>query len=129
MSREELRDGYVAPDGRLYEAAAYFDRVDDLYLKGRVTIDRAWQDYASSPSLGRARRNGVLWLQSLGLFARLLIKVPEPCLRRIYRQRFLAFLRARPEPQVLRIYALKCAIHWHMHLFVRHPSAAARAHW
>lgn len=26
---------------------------------------------------------------------------------------------ARPEPAGARIYALKCAVHWHMHQFVR----------
>jgi hypothetical protein len=119
MSRDELSDGYVRLMADLYEASAYFDRVDDLYLNARVTIDRAWQAYARAHPWVRARRDAVLWLQSLALFARLLIKIPEPALRRIYRRRFLAFLRARPEPQVLRVYALKCAIHWHMHVFVR----------
>jgi radical SAM superfamily enzyme YgiQ (UPF0313 family) len=119
MSRDELSDGYVRLMADLYEPAAYFGRVDDLYLKARVTIDRAWQAHASSHPWVRVRRDAVLWFQSLALFARLLIKIPEPHLRRIYRQRFLAFLRARPEPQVLRVYALKCAIHWHMHVFVR----------
>jgi hypothetical protein len=60
-----------------------------------------------------------LWLESLGLFLRVLVKVPDPSLRRIYRQRFWSFFRARPEPSLLRIYALKCAIHWHMHKFIR----------
>ncbi len=93
-NRDELSDGYVRLMADLYEPAAYFDRVDDLYLKARVTIDRAWQTYASSHPWARVRRDAVLWFQSLALFA-------------------------RPEPQVLRIYALKCAIHWHMHVFVR----------
>ena len=118
MSRDELSDGYVRLMAGLYEPAAYFGRVDDLYLKARVTIDRAWQAHARAHPWLRTRRNAVLWLQSLGLFARLLIKIPEPDLRRIYRRQFIAFLRARPEPQVLRIYALNCAIHGHMHVFV-----------
>ncbi len=96
MSRDELSDGYVRLMADLYEASAYFDRVDDLYLNARVTIDRAWQAYASSHPWVRARRNAMLWLQSLGLFARLLIKIPEPHLRRVYRKRFLAFLRGPP---------------------------------
>ena len=85
MSRDELRDGYVRLMADLYEASAYFDRVDDLYLKARVTIDRAWQAHARAHPWLRTRRNAVLWLQSLGLIARLLIKIPEPHLRRIYR--------------------------------------------
>jgi radical SAM superfamily enzyme YgiQ (UPF0313 family) len=119
MSRDELSDGYVRLMADLYEPQAYFGRVDDLYLSARVTIDHAWQAHARAHPWVRARRDAVLWFQSLALFVRLLIKIPEPALRRIYRRRFLAFLRARPEPQVLRIYALKCAIHWHMHVLVR----------
>jgi len=52
--------------------------------------------------------------------------VPDRHLSLIYRQRFWAFLRDRPEPQVLRIYVLKCAIHWHMHKFVQQLSDRTR---
>jgi hypothetical protein len=94
MSRDELSDGYVRLMADLYEPAAYFDRFDDLYLKARMTIDRAWRAHARAHPWLRTRRNAVLWFQSPALFA-------------------------RSELQVLRIYALKCAIHWPIHVFVR----------
>ena len=56
ISREELRDGYVRLMAELYEPEAYFDRVDDLYLDGRIVIDRAGRTTAP-PTAGRARRH------------------------------------------------------------------------
>lgn len=118
MTRDELSDGYIRLMAELYESGAYFDRLDDLYCSARITIDRAWQDHVRARRWPRWKRNARCLLETFVLIARLLARVPERRLRRVYWQRFWAFLRARPEPQVLRIYALKCAIHWHMHKFV-----------
>jgi hypothetical protein len=41
--------------------------------------------------------------------------VGDASLRREYRRRMLRLLRVRREPEVLLIYALKCAIHVHVH--------------
>jgi hypothetical protein len=118
MTRDELSDGYVRLMAELYESGAYFDRLDDLYRSAHITIDRAWQDHVRARRWPRWKRNARCLLETFALIARLVARVPERRLRRVYWQRFWAFLRARPEPQVLRIYALKCAIHWHMHKFV-----------
>ena len=119
MTRQALSDGYVRLMAGLYEPEAYFDRVDDLYRDGGIVIDRAWQAYARSHPWAHRAHQARLWLESVGLLLHVLAKVPDRSLRRVYRQRFWSFFRARPEPSVLRIYALKCAIHWHMHKFVR----------
>jgi hypothetical protein len=58
--------------------------------------------------------------------ARLATKIPDATLRNTYLRRFWAFVRGRPEPAVARIYALKCAVHWHMHQFVRLLAARDR---
>ncbi|MDP9137008.1 MAG: B12-binding domain-containing radical SAM protein [Pseudomonadota bacterium] len=118
MTRDELSDGYIRLMAELYESGAYFDRLDDLYRSARITIDRAWQEHVRARRWPRWKRNARCLLETFVLITRLVVRVPERRLRRVYRQRFWAFLRARPEPQVLRIYALKCAIHWHMHKFV-----------
>jgi hypothetical protein len=47
MSREQLSKGYVQLMDDLYQPAAYFDRLDDLFIAGRVEIDRAWRQYAA----------------------------------------------------------------------------------
>jgi radical SAM superfamily enzyme YgiQ (UPF0313 family) len=119
MSREALSAGYVRLMAELYEPEAYFARTDDLYRSGRIVIDRAFRAYAASHPWARIAINARLWLESLGLFIRLMTKIPDPALRRIYCTRLLSFLSARPEPATLRVYAIKCATHWHMHRFVR----------
>jgi radical SAM superfamily enzyme YgiQ (UPF0313 family) len=126
MSRQALSEGYVRLMAGLYEPQAYFDRVDDLYRDAGIVIDRAWRSYALSHPWAHRVHQTRLWLESLGLFMRVLAKVPDRSLRRIYRRRFLSFFRARPEPSVLRIYALKCAIHWHMHKFIRRLMTAEK---
>jgi radical SAM superfamily enzyme YgiQ (UPF0313 family) len=126
MSREALSRGFIDLMAELYESEAYFDRVDDLYGSGRIVIDKGWRDYAVSHPWARRRHHARLWLEALGLMARLAIKIPDPVLRKTYLSRFWAFVRSRPEPAVARIYALKCAVHWHMHQFVRLLAARDR---
>ncbi|MGE3876031.1 MAG: B12-binding domain-containing radical SAM protein, partial [Parvibaculaceae bacterium] len=126
MTRETLSEGYVRLMAGLYEPQAYFDRVDDLYRDGGIVIDRAWQGYALSHPWAHRAHQARLWLESFGLLLRILARVPDRSLRRVYRRRFWSFFRARPEPSVLRIYALKCAIHWHMHKFVRRLTSTGK---
>ena len=126
MSREALSEGYVKLMAGLYEPTAYFDRVDDLYRDGGIVIDRAWKDYALNHPWAHRAHQARLWAESIGLLLRVLAKVPDSALRQVYRQRFWSFLKARPEPSVLRIYALKCAIHWHMHKFIRRLMATEK---
>lgn len=39
--------------------------------------------------------------------------IPEPHLRRIYRREMATILRRRPDPAVLFICVIKCAMHYH----------------
>jgi hypothetical protein len=48
----------------------------------------------------------------------LLWQVPEKQLRRVYRSQLVGLLRCRPDPAVLRIYAIKCAMHYHVHRLI-----------
>ena len=119
MSRETLSQGYVRLMEVLYEPAAYFDRLDDLYVAGGIDVDRAWRQYgAHHPWRARVRRLR-LWLETAGLMARLLLRVPDAALRAEYRRRVRALFRARRDPVILRIYAIKCAMHFHAHNLVR----------
>jgi len=119
MSREELSEGYVRLMDNLYEPKAYFDRLDDLFIAGRIEIDRAWQQYAAQRPWLRRWRHLRLWFDSAVLFVRLLSRTPDRTLRTIYRQRIWRFLRMRRNPTALRVYAIKCAVHYHMHQLVR----------
>jgi radical SAM superfamily enzyme YgiQ (UPF0313 family) len=119
MGREELRDGYVALMRALYAPDAYFGRAEDLYLGGHLDVLRARRAYwARHPWRRRAAAAGAL-LRATALFARLLVLVPELRLRREYLHRVARLLRVRQEPEVLLIYALKCAIHVHVDALTR----------
>ena len=58
-------------------------------------------------------------VRAIGLFVRLMKNVPDPELRRIYRRRMTTMLRRRPDPNVLFICVLKCAMHYHHYTMSR----------
>jgi radical SAM superfamily enzyme YgiQ (UPF0313 family) len=119
MSREELRDGYLKVMQELYEPGAYFDRLEDLYLKEKLAwgkgVARYWH------------RHPWVWLKSQAknlataavLFGRLMLGVPDASLRREYRRRFWRFLWRRPDPNMAILFLLKCAMHYHQHSMAR----------
>jgi radical SAM superfamily enzyme YgiQ (UPF0313 family) len=119
MSRETLRDGYVRLMAELYEADAYFDRLDALYLDDRMETERAWRRYGERHPWRWRGHRARLALEGVGLFARLLMGVPERALRREYRRRLWQLLRRRPDAAVVRIYAIKSAMHYHVHEMTR----------
>jgi hypothetical protein len=118
MSREALSAGYVRLMQDLYSPSAYFDRIDALYIAGRIEIDRAWQSYAQRHPWRRRGRHLWLWLEAVGLWARLMSRVPDHSLRRVYRERLWRILQVRRNPTLVRVYAIKCAVHYHMHQLV-----------
>jgi radical SAM superfamily enzyme YgiQ (UPF0313 family) len=119
MTREALSDGYVRLMTALYEPQAYFQRVDDLYVKGRIEINHAWQRYAARHPWRRRLRHLRFWLEAFGVLARLLSRVPDRSLRKTYRAHFWRSVRFRRNSVVTRVYALKCAVHYHMHRLTR----------
>jgi radical SAM superfamily enzyme YgiQ (UPF0313 family) len=115
MTREELRDGYVRVLNALYQPAAYFGRLEALYLKGRLAygkgLARHWRRHPWRWLADQAR-NAVA---AAALFGRLIREVPEAGLRREYSRRVWRLLRARPNPAVVLDYLVKCAMHYHHH--------------
>ena len=57
--------------------------------------------------------------RTVGLFARLMRRVPEASLRRQYRRRLARLLQKRPDPHLLFLYTVKCAMHYHHHTMAR----------
>jgi radical SAM superfamily enzyme YgiQ (UPF0313 family) len=120
LSREELRRGYVRVLNELYEPAAFFDRVEDLYLRQRIP----W--LPTSNAFLRRRHPWALLCaharnlaQALGLGARLLWGVPDRRLRREYLRRLGRLLRVRRDPGLLVLYVVKCAMHYHHYELAR----------
>jgi radical SAM superfamily enzyme YgiQ (UPF0313 family) len=118
MTRAELRDGAFSVMRDLYRPDAYFDRLDALYLDLRLKPEQARIRYLQRHPWKRLKANALFLAQAIVVFLRLMRGVPDATLRREYRRRLWRVLRHRPEPIVLRLYALKCAIHYHLHTMI-----------
>ena len=115
LGREQLKRGYLAVMDELYRPSAYFARLDELYLGERIRPERSRLDHLRRHPFRRFKVNARWCLEAFGIFLRLMRRVPERALRNEYRRRFWAILRARREPVVLHAYAIKLAMHYHVH--------------
>jgi radical SAM superfamily enzyme YgiQ (UPF0313 family) len=116
MGREELRQGYLDLLTALYEPKSYFGRLDELFLKERLRLGNRnlpgyWRKHPWRNWKVQARD----FAQAVGLFARLMLHVKEPHLRREYRTRVWRIFTERREPGVLLYYVIKCAFHYHLY--------------
>ena len=118
LSREALRDGYIAVLHDLYQADAYFDRLDALFLHGGVGLERTRMEYLRSKPRRRLEVNARWLIEGLAIIVRLMRVVPQKELRRTYRQRVWNVVKRRRSPILLQIYAIKCAMHYHAHVMV-----------
>jgi radical SAM superfamily enzyme YgiQ (UPF0313 family) len=113
MTREELRDGYARLMQEVYDPEAYFERLDDLFLRDRLQFGagrtRYWAGHFWRQLMGQARQATA----SVYIYWKLMRGVPDPALRREYRRHILGLLKARPDPAVLFVYLVKCAVHYH----------------
>lgn len=118
FSREALRDGYLDVMADLHQPQAYFDRLDALYLDERIRPERSRLRHLRRHPLRLARLNLMWMLEAAGIFLRLMRRVPQKELRRVYRQRLWTMLKRRRSPVVMQIYAIKCAMHYHAHTMI-----------
>jgi radical SAM superfamily enzyme YgiQ (UPF0313 family) len=115
MSRDVLRDGYVALQRRLHEPDTYFDRLDRLFLDGGFRFGQPRAAALARRPLARWRSAAADAGRAAGVFLRLMTRVRDPALRRTYRRRMLRLAWRRPDPSVWMVYAIKCVIHFHHH--------------
>jgi hypothetical protein len=123
MSRDELRDGYLQLMHDLYEPAAYFDRLDDLFLRGNFRFSQTRAAYWRRHPVAWIKGNATHSVRSVAMYLQLMRGVPEANLRFEYRRRIRNLLRTRRDPVVLFVYLIKCAIHYHVHTMVENMSA------
>jgi radical SAM superfamily enzyme YgiQ (UPF0313 family) len=118
MSREELRDGYVRVMGALYQPEPYFDRIEALFLEPsfEIGIKKLFRWYSSPPWL--AQELG-FFFQAVGLFIRLMTRVPEARLRAEYRRRLVRLLKVHRRPGFVLFYLFHMAMHFHTHQLSR----------
>jgi radical SAM superfamily enzyme YgiQ (UPF0313 family) len=119
MSREALRDGYVRVMDELYAPAAYFGRLDDLVLNGRLDVGRGRTRYWRRHPLNWVKWQSLWTVQAIGLYLRLMRGVPEASLRREYHRRFMNVVRHRRDPGIWLFYLIKVAFHYHAHTLAR----------
>ena len=119
IDRETLRDGYLQLMQDLYEPAAYFERLEQLYLRDRFQYGQARRRFWREHRWAWLKAQAKSLARSAYVFARLMRDVPEADLRREYRSRLARLLRARPEAETLFIYLIKCAMHYHHHAMTR----------
>jgi radical SAM superfamily enzyme YgiQ (UPF0313 family) len=119
IGREALRDGYVELMRDLYTPAAFFGRLDALYLGARLPWGQARWRYLRHHPLRRFKLNARLLAEALAIFVMLMRGVSDATLRREYRRSLLRVARRRPAPAILQLYALKCAMHFHIHMMVQ----------
>ncbi len=113
MSREELLDGYIRVLNELYDPQAYFARTDALFLRPDFEIGiinkRPWWRI----SLRWLWSEAQCVVESLGLFSRLITKIPETDLRREYRKRLWRFLKVHRRPGFVSFYLIHLVMHYH----------------
>ena len=113
ISRRALCDGYLELMRDLYAPKAYFGRLDALYLEGELPLNSARMRYL--------RRHPWRWLkfwswsvvETIFIVTQLMRLVPDATLRRAYRERLWNVVKRRDRVRLLRIYAAKCALHFH----------------
>ena len=125
LSRDELRSGYVELMRDLNAPAAFFGRVEALYIDARLQVGRTRAAYMRRHPLRRLRLNARLLFELAGILALLTWGVPDKALRREYRHWILRVARRRRDnPEIIQSCAIKCAMHYHIHRMIEQMDAA-----
>jgi ribosomal protein L39E len=118
MDRTQLREGYLRVMRELYAPEAYFGRLDDLYLKGGLRQSNPRRRHLQDKPWRRFLLNASLLAEALFIFLRLQTKVKDSDLRRHYRRSMGRLLRRRLPVDIWQVYAIKAAMHYHVHTLV-----------
>jgi radical SAM superfamily enzyme YgiQ (UPF0313 family) len=113
MTRGELRDGYLRLMQEVYAPEAYFERLDQLFLTDRLRFGRPRTAYWHRHPWAWLKAEAMDLARSAYVYHRLMRGVEDAGLRREYRRRVGRLLRVRPDPVVLFVYLIKCAMHYH----------------
>lgn len=125
LTREELSQGYLAVMRDLYDADAYFARVEALYLDGRLRTEPVRRRFIGP---WRRFKDDLRRLLEAGIIlGRLALGVGDARLRRKYLGGLWRFLKAGRDPDVLWVYAVKCVMHYHYHRMLAQMSRAGAA--
>ena len=113
MTLEELREGYLQLLEELYRPDAFFGRMDAMCFETGWLPAPGRTRYLRRHPLRRLRLRTRAGIEALYIFVQLMRRVPDPVLRRRYRRQLLKVLLRRPNPRLVRVYAMLCAAHFH----------------
>jgi hypothetical protein len=120
LSRGQLRDGYIGVMHALYEATAYFERVEALYFGGYLGQGQLGSDqYGKRHPWVRVKNEVTQALVAVVFACRLFTHVKEKGLRREYGQRLWRALTAGVPPSFISGYLYTCALHYHYYKLVQ----------
>jgi radical SAM superfamily enzyme YgiQ (UPF0313 family) len=119
IGREALYAGYTELMRELYAADAFFGRLDELYFSGGFQISKARRRYLRRHPIDRFKLNARLFGEAVAMFVMLMRGVSDEALRREYRRRLLRTAWRSRDPDMIWNYALKCAMHYHIHRIVQ----------
>ncbi len=119
MTRDELRDGYNGLVRDLHDPDFYFERLENLFLTRQFDWARTRNAYWRKHLWRKLKSQSVDAVLAAGLFLRLMKNIPDPELRRIYRRRMSTMALRRPDPSLLFICVIKCAMHYHHYTMAR----------
>jgi hypothetical protein len=114
MNPEHLSSGYSRLMADLYEPRGFFARLDKLWLAGPLRAEPGWRQYASTRPISRIVKQARSWVEAGVLAARLSAKMRDNALRNFYLLRFIGAIRHRPDGVLLRLYVIRCLMHYHL---------------
>jgi radical SAM superfamily enzyme YgiQ (UPF0313 family) len=123
LGREQLREGFVRVFSSLNDTTSYLDRLESLYVDARLDFGRGAKRHWRRHPWHAGKARSLILAQALALLARLAWKVGDGDLRREYLRRIWRFVKARPDPRVLWVAVIKCAVHYHALTMARRMSA------
>src|SRR5689334_9332957 len=119
IDRAILRDGYLSVLRDLHLPEAYFARLDSLYFGTGIRLQQARKRYLKKRPWRRLRFEWRMMAETAVIMVRLLRHVSETRLRHEYLKRMWNIVKRRREPLIWQVYAMKCAMHYHVHTLVR----------
>jgi radical SAM superfamily enzyme YgiQ (UPF0313 family) len=114
MNQKSLSRGFARLMAKLYEPQAFFARVDRMWLAGPLRAEPGWRHYASTRPTARILKQARSWVEACVLAARLAAQMRDGALRNFYLRRFMGAIRRRPDGVLLRLYLIRCLMHYHL---------------
>jgi hypothetical protein len=126
MSPETLRDGYVRVLSTQYDPKNYFERTEALFLQPDFDIGYGKSPYWKRHPLRKLKVESISLVAAIGLFLRLMRRVPEAHLRREYRSRMKRLLKVHRRPGLVLLYVFHLAMHYHTYTLARQMAVGER---